>query len=172
MKHSTRRGLRISLSILATGILAACASMATVPPGTPLAQVEEHYGRPTYACPLPDGGQRLIWSRQPMGQEAFGTNVGSDGRIDKIVPLLTDQHFSVLGQGTWTPQQVLCEFGPPAERDGVGLPGDIKIVWSYRYKQYGVWNSLMYVYFGTDGKQVTRFHPGPDPMFEPREFLR
>ena len=66
---------------------------------------------------------------------------------------------------------MLCEFGPPAEQGGVGLPSSIQIVWSYRYKQNGVWDSLMHVYFGTDGERVTRFHPGPDPMYERDDFL-
>ena len=165
-----RSSLRAGAAGMALCLLGACANMAQTPPGTPISQVEAKFGQPNYSCPLPDGGRRMIWTMQPFGQHAWGTNVGADGRTDKIVPLLTDQHFEVLRQGTWTPQQVLCEFGPPAEKDGVGLPGEIKIVWSYRYLQSGVWNSLMYVYFGVDGSYVTRFHPGPDPMYEERRF--
>ena len=104
-----------------------------------------------------------------MGQYAWGTNVDSSGKTDQVVPVLTDEHFQVLKNGTWTPDQVLCEFGPPAETSAVGLPSSRQVVWSYRYKQNGVWNSLMHVYMGRDGTQVTHFHPGPDPMFEVRD---
>lgn len=168
MKTATQRSIRTGLSAITLALLGACANMAKTPPGTPVSQVVAQFGQPTIACPLPDGGQRMIWSMQPLGQYAWGTNVDASGRTDKIVPVLTDQHFKVLSQGTWTPQQVLCEFGPPAEKDGVGLPSEIQIVWSYRYRQDGVWNSLMYVYFGQDGSHVTRHHPGPDPMYEER----
>jgi hypothetical protein len=147
-------------------LLGACANMADTPPGTPLAQVEAKYGRPGYSCPADGGGQRLIWSQQPYGQYAWGTTVDAAGVTDKIQPLLTDQHFSRLASGIWTPDRVRCEFGPPAEISTVGLPSSTQIVWSYRYRQAGAWNSLMHVYFGSDGEKVTRFHPGPDPMYD------
>lgn len=164
-----RTGNKIGISLAMLGLLGACANMADIPPGASLAQVEAQFGRANYSCPLPDGGQRLVWTTQPMGQQAWGTNVNSTGNTDRVVPILTDQHFNVLKTGTWTPEQVRCEFGPPAETDMVGLPSTRQIVWSYRYLQSNVWNSLMYVYFGKDGSHVTHFHPGPDPMFEPRQ---
>lgn len=168
MTHFRLAGFAVLLS---TALLYGCASMTSVAPGTPLAQVESEFGRHNYSCPLPDGGKRVIWSRQPFGQFAWGANVDAQGRVGEVTQILTDQNFAKLGQGTWTDQQVLCEFGPPAEIDAVGLPSVRQVVWSYRYLQNGVWNSLMYVYMGPDGKQVTRFHPGPDPRFDPDRFL-
>lgn len=158
------------IALLPLVFLYGCASISTAPPGTPLAQVEAQFGAHNYSCPLPDGGRRVIWSGQPFNQFAWGTNVDAQGRVGEIIPLLTDQHFSILGEGTWTDEQVLCEFGPPAEIAGVGLPSVRQTVWSYRYQQSGVWNSLMHVYMGRDGKRVTRFHPGPDPLFDPDRF--
>jgi hypothetical protein len=80
-----RLGLPLALTTLA--MLAGCADMAAkVPPGAPLAQVEADYGRPNFTCvrpgpgPGPDGGgQRVIWTQQPLGQYAWGANVGADG---------------------------------------------------------------------------------------------
>lgn len=158
-------------AVLPLTLLYGCASVTSVPPGTPLAQVESQFGRHNYSCPLPEGGERIIWSRQPFGQFAWGTNVDTQGRVGEITPVLTDQNFAKLGTGTWTDQQVLCEFGPPAEVSGVGLPSVRQVVWSYRYLQNGVWNSLMHVYMGPDGTQVTKFHPGPDPAYDPDRFL-
>ncbi len=120
---------------MSVAFLAACGTMADTPPGTPLHQVEAKYGRPTYSCPSENGGQRLIWSMQPMGQYAWGTNVDAAGNVDRVLPLLTDEHFRVLASGTWTPEQVRCEFGPPAEITSVGLPSSSQIVWGYRYRQ-------------------------------------
>lgn len=123
-------------------------------------------GRPTLSCPLPDGGQRLIWSTQPAGQYAWRTDVDNSGRIDRVIPVLTDEMFRTLQSGRWTQEDVMCAFGPPAINAGVGMPSAHQVVWSYRYRQNGVWNSLMHVYFGSDGEYVTRMHPGPDPMFD------
>ena len=162
MTRIPRRIARASAVAAAALTLCACANIANTPPGTPLAQVEAKFGTPNFSCLLPNGGKRLIWTQQPAGQYAWGTNVNAAGDIDRIEPLLTDEHFRVLAKGTWTPERVRCEFGPPAIKDSVGLPSDTQIVWSYRYKQAQAWDSFMYVYFGRDGSHVTHFHPGPD----------
>lgn len=153
-------------TLAAAAFLAGCANPTQVPPGAPLGDAAARIGRPNFSCELPGGGQRVIWTQQPYGQYAWGANVGADGRIDQVVPVLTDAHFRRLASGTWTADQVRCEFGPPADISQVGLPNVRQVVWSYRYKQSGVWNSLMYVYMGRDGDRVTRFHPGPDPMYD------
>ena len=70
-----------------------------------------------------------------MGQYAWGTRTTPDGKVGKIDQILTDEHFRVLDEGTWTAEQVLCEFGPPAEREMVGMPSVAQMVWSYRYRQ-------------------------------------
>ncbi|AEC20429.1 putative lipoprotein [Pusillimonas sp. T7-7] len=170
MDSTLTRLTRMALTGIGLGLLSACANMADTPPGTPLHQVEAKFGRANFSCPAENGGQRLIWSQQPYGQYAWGANVNSAGITDRIEPLLTDKHFNVLATGVWTPERVRCEFGPPAEITQVGLPSSIQTVWGYRYKQSGAWNSLMYVYFGTTGQAVTRFHPGPDPMYERESF--
>ncbi len=157
---------RCAAALAAAGALAACSNLAQVPPGTPLADVAAQYGRPNFSCDMAGGGQRVIWTQQPYGQYAWGANVAADGRVDRVLPILTDAHFKLLAKGAWTADQVRCEFGPPAQVDEVGLPSVREVVWSYRYKQSGVWNSLMYVYMGRDGQRVTRFHPGPDPMYD------
>jgi hypothetical protein len=143
--------------------LAGCAQLKSVPAGTPIAEVEKQFGKPTTICTNNDGTKRMIWSEQPMGQYAYGSFVSKEGNVVAMKQLLTDEHFAMLAQGKWTDQQVTCEFGPPANTDGVAKGHEI--VWAYRYKQSGVWNSLMYVYMGADGKQVTHFHPGPDPLY-------
>lgn len=147
-------------------LLAGCANIAATPPGTPLPQVVAQFGAPTLQCINRDGQDRVIWSRQPYGQYAWGANLDAQGRVESIVPILTDEHFQILKQGTWSAEQIRCEFGPPAEIGPVGLPKVRQIVWSYRYKQDQVWNSLMYVFMGRDGQQVTKLHPGPDPMYD------
>jgi hypothetical protein len=162
---------RLALAGLAVAGLTACANMTQVPPGTPLAEVQAQFGAPNFECPQAGGGRRVIWTQQPMGQYAWGANVGTDGRLDRVMPLLTDAHFKVLEAGDWGPDRVRCEFGPPAQIDQTGLGEKREVVWSYRYKENGVWNSLMYVYMSRDGSKVTHFHPGPDPMYDDDRFM-
>lgn len=157
---------RTLVFVLSCLMLTGCADIAQTPPDTPLARIETQFGAPTLQCTDRNGRQRVIWSQQPVGQYAWGGNLDTQGRVQAVVPILTDEHFEVLRQGTWTPEQVRCEFGPPAIIDTVGLPSVRQLVWSYRYRQDHVWNSLMYVYFGHDGSHVTHFNPGPDPMYE------
>lgn len=154
--------------LLALG-LAGCANMADVPPGTSIGDVYQNFGQPNTVCARADGGQRMVWSQQPMGQYAWGTNVSPQGQIDQIYPVLTNENFAKLSTGRWTPDDLLCEFGRPAFIDEVGTPSVRQVVWNYRYRESSAWNSLMYVYMGPNGDAVTRFHPGPDPMYEPRD---
>lgn len=148
-------------------LLAGCASIADIPPGSPLDQVTARLGSPASDCPATggDGGRTMVWTTQPYGQEAWRTHVDGSGRIGPMLPALTDAEFNALRTGVWTADAVRCAFGPPAEVSQVGLPGNRQTVWSYRYRQNGVWNSLMYVYFSNDG-QVTRAHAGPDPLYD------
>ena len=165
---SPYRMVRWAAASIALASLAACANMAEVPPGTPLSQVQAQFGAPNFECPQANGGRRVIWTQQPMGQYAWGANVGPDERVDRVMPLLTDAHFKVLETGDWGPDRVRCEFGPPARIDQAGLGEKREVVWSYRYKEAGVWNSLMHVHFDQAGV-VRMMQNGPDPMFEPRE---
>ena len=162
----TQSNQRISktrtLTVVAAALtLTACAQLQSVPAGTPVSQVEKEFGKPTTVCTNNDGTQRMIWTLQPMGQYAYGSFISKDGNVVAMKQLLTDAHFAMLAQGKWTAQQVTCEFGPPANTDGVAKGNEI--VWAYRYKQSDTWPSMMYVYMGADGKEVTHFHPGPDP---------
>lgn len=171
MTHSLFRLTRYAIALASFGALSACANLSQVPPGVPLADVAAEFGQPNFACTRPDGTQRVIWTTQPLGQYAWGTNVTPDGRTEQVVAIFTDTYFKQHLAIGMNAEQVRCEFGPPAEISEVGLPSVRQTVWAYRYKQSKVWNSLMYVYMGRDGKQVTRFHPGPDPLYDEERFF-
>ena len=154
--------MTVKLSLLVcAALLSGCNTIGSVAPGTPVAEAIKAHGKPDSICKNADGTERLVWTGQPFGQFAWGTNTTKDGKIIKIEQILTDPQFEVLTLG-WTAQQVACQFGPPANMDGIAKGNEI--VWAYRYKQYDVWPSMMYVYMGSKGDRVTRFHPGPDPM--------
>jgi len=174
MRHPRHEAWRAPLRAAATAgialLLVACGSMKDIPPGTSLAEVQARYGAPTTACPLENGERRLVWSSQPMGQYAWATTVTPDGRVGPVEQILTDTAFNHVKTGVWTRERLQCAFGPPAEVSVVGLPGARSLIWSYRYRQAGAWNSLMHFYLSDDGR-VIRMHPGPDPMYDPPELL-
>jgi len=154
--------------VLASATLVGCAAMTAIAPGTPLAELESHYGRPVHACPKPDGGQRLIWSQQPAGQHAWAAEISADAQVQRIEAILTDESFERLYVGMST-DALRCTFGPPALTGQAGLGKLQRNVWSYRYRESKAWNSLMHVYLDEAGR-VERFHPGPDPLHEERWF--
>lgn len=164
-----RSGVRLAVGTAALVLLAACGTMQDIPAGTSLSEVQSRYGTPTVDCPMPDGTRRLVWSTQPMGQQAWSTVATADGKVGRVEQILTDQAFGQVKVGVWTAEQLRCHFGPPAEKSVVGMPSVRSHVWSYRYQQSGVWNSLMHFYLSEDGR-VTRMHPGPDPMYEHEEW--
>ena len=153
--------MTIKLSLLVcAALVSGCNTIGSVAPGTPVADVIKVHGKPDSTCKNTDGTERLVWTGQPYGQFAWGTNTTKDGKIIKIEQILTDPQFEILTIG-WTAKQVECQFGPPANMYGIAKGNEI--VWAYRYKQYDVWPAMMYVYMGPKGDRVTRFHPAPDP---------
>ncbi len=150
-----------ALAAASVAVLAGCANYQSVKPGMSVAEAVQKLGKPTTTCTRDDGTQRLIWTMQPYGQYAWGTNTTKQGTVVEMQQLLTDAHFQVLANGKWTDQQVLCEFGEPANKYGIAKGNEI--VWAYRYKQEGVWAEMVDVYRGQEGNLVSRFHPAPDP---------
>lgn len=161
-----QRSMRFGILGLIAVSLAACATYRDIAPNSPVQEVIARMGQPSLVCPTPDGGERLVWSYQPYGQHGYAANVGKNGLVDRVESVLTDSSFRRLDTGTWSQQDVVCAFGPPAETERLGLGEKNALVWSYRYKQGNAWNSLMHVYFGGDGSKVTRYHSGPDPLYE------
>ena len=157
---------RLAALGLAATSLAGCTTMAEIPAGTSLAEVQREYGKPTLTCERADGQQRAIWSQQPLGQYAWGTDVDAQGNVGEVIQLLDDRVFNQVSQGQWDAARVTCEFGPPAQVDSVGLPSVRKTVWGYRYMQYGTWHSIMNIFFDPETMLVVDHYPTPDPMYE------
>ena len=151
------------LALLLVFALGGCAQLQSAKPGTPVADIIKQFGKPTITCRNPDGTERLVWSLQPFGRYAWGTNITKENTIGPVTQVLTDAHFEVLSTGTWSDERVRCEFGPPADIGGIAK-GNEK-VWAYRYFESSVWYSLMYVYMGPNGNLANRHNPGPDPAY-------
>ena len=147
--------------------LSACAPMLRRTPavGAPLAEVTAKLGRPDAVYPDPEGGQVLEYRGQPMGQFQHMARIGPDGRLLSYEQVLTSQNFANVKIDNWTKDDVLRHFGRPAQASRAGVGDDE--VWSYRYKEQGVWDSLMNVYFNRRGI-VVRMQNTPDPLLDPR----
>ena len=93
------------------------------------------------------------------------------GRDDKLISyeqVLDTPGFARIKVGVSTQQDVLHTLGRPTETSYLALP---KLhVWSYRYKESGVWDSMMHVHFDHDGI-VRMMMNGPDPAKEERRFF-
>ena len=134
--------------------------------GEPVAAVTAKLGQPTGSYPAPDGGQMLEYATAPFGQFTWMAHIGPDGRLLSYEQVLTGEKFATIKVDQATKVDVLRTIGRPAETSRVRLRN--YEVWSYRYKEAGVWNSLMHVHFDEAGV-VRQMMNGPDPMFEVRD---
>ena len=161
----------ISISILTTLLaLAGCASLSGPPllPGDSIDTVKLKLGVPTASYSA--GPEQLLeYATGPMGQSTWMAHIGADGRLTRLEQVLTGEKFATIKVGSATHQDVLRAIGRPAEKSYLALR-DFE-VWSYRYKEAGVWNSMMHVHFDRAGI-VRMMQNGPDPMYEERHFFR
>ncbi len=154
--------------LVITLAMAGCALNRLLPPvGAPLAAVQAHLGQPTGV--YPDGpGQVLEYATGPMGQQTWMAHIDADGKLTAIEQALDGPVFARLKVGTAGKDDVLRTIGRPAERSFLALPQ--LEVWSYRYKESGVWNSMMHLHFDKSGV-LRMMQSGPDPMYEERRFF-
>lgn len=155
---------------LLLALLAGCASWNVPPPlpGESRAAVEARLGRPTNVYQLPTGTE-LEYATGPYGQATYMARFGPDEKLISYEQVLDAPGFARIKVGVSTQQDVLHLLGRPAEKSYLSIP---KLqVWSYRYKESGVWDSMMHVHFDQDGI-VRMMLNGPDPDKEERRFFR
>ena len=127
--------IRAAAAMVLALSLAGCAVPEWQQAGTPLAEVERTMGRPTLTEPLPGGGQRLLYSRQPAGQQVYHMDFDAGQRLTRVTQVLTLELFQALRYGVDTQDSVRRMFGPPALVERVArFDGDI---WTYRILDNG-----------------------------------
>ncbi|WP_043004571.1 hypothetical protein [Comamonas testosteroni] len=120
----------LTASLLAVG-LAGCMVPQWQKPGMPQAEVEKGMGKPTLVVALPEGGQRLVYSQQPAGQQVYHMDFDAQRKLVRVEQVLDTAHFFALRNGVDTRDDVYRMFGPPAIVEGVySFKGDI---WTYRF---------------------------------------
>ncbi len=120
----------LAMACLAGVLLAGCAVPQWLEPGTPLQTVEQSMGRPTQTEALAEGGVRLLYSRQPAGQQVYHIDFDGHHRLVSVAQVLSEASFQRLQPGVDTRASVQAFFGPPALVERVArFDGDI---WTYR----------------------------------------
>lgn len=155
----------VTLSIAFSATLSACAALMPAPVviGESEADLIAKRGLPTNR--YNDGQEQLLeYSYGPWGQRTYMARVGADGRVAAFEQVLTVEKFSTLKVGEATKADVLRTVGAPTETSYLSLP-DLE-VWSYAYREYDTWNSVMHVHFDKGGI-VRKMLNGPDLRFDP-----
>ena len=161
--------MRLSALAFVALLLGGCAhpwNTLDVPAGASREQVLAQAGPPTRVVPLPDGGQRLQYSGQPMGQYAFMVDLDASGRVVRARQVLTAGEFARIQPGTWTRADVEREFGPPARVDGVASWNGP--VMTYRWRDQALGDMFYWVYLDPQGV-VRRAHQGIEFVNAPND---
>ena len=145
--------------------LSGCSTFRQPAPDATVTEVTDRLGKPNAVYPDPDGSQWLEYRGQPMGQFQHMAHVGPDGRLLSYEQVLTSKNFARIQVNDWTRDEVLRNFGRPAEVSRDRATG--WEVWSYRYKQDDVWNSYKDIYFNARGV-VRRTEDTADPLLDDR----
>lgn len=155
---------RIALLAGLATLLSACAVFmpVTLDVGETEAEVIAKLGRPTAS--IPDGNEHLLeYSRNPWGQMIYMARFDRDNKLISYEQVLTTEKFATIKIGKFTKTDVLRTIGHPSETSY--LPLKQLEVWSYPYKESGVWNSIMHVQFDNAGI-VRVMENGQDLRFE------
>lgn len=146
-------------------VLGACASIipASVNIGDTESELIAKRGQPTHR--YQDGNDRLLeYALGPWGQKTYMARIDASGKVISFEQVLTDQKFATVKVGEANKDDVLRTIGAPTETSYLSLTA--LEVWSYPYKESGVWNSMMHVHFDRAGI-VRKMLNGPDPHFDP-----
>ncbi len=145
---------------LSAALLAACAhpwNTMNIPPGATREDVIAHGGQPARVLPMPNGGERMQYTLQPLGRYAFMVDLDNTGHVMQVRQVMTPAEFNRIVPDQWTRADVDREFGPPALVDRVAsFNGDI---YTYRWYEPGQGPMFWFVYFDPQGV-VRRAHPG------------
>jgi len=160
--------MRRFLLVAAVALVAGCAASPfggyNVAPGTTRDAVIARMGSPQRVFRLANGGERLEYSQQPWGQQAYMVDLDGSGRVIRVQQVLNEPNFQRIVPGQWTRDDIEREFGRPAKIDRVtSWPGP---VWTYRWKDRVNTDMFYWVYLDANNV-VQRAHPGIDVINAP-----
>ena len=161
--------LRSTAGALAVLLLAACANdPANLTPGVTRERALQQLGPPTSTYPL-DSGERLQYSRAPLGFQVTNVDVNAAGRVFSVRQEMDEGLFdSTIKPGVWREADMLRSYGRPYEVTRIfSFNGT---VWTWRYKHIND-DRFLYVYLDPNGT-VDHWNVGDDfvngPSFRAR----
>ena len=132
----TRLLRTIALVAAFSATLAGCAlgpySPSGVPAGASCEEILRVMGPPTAAYGMPDGHERLEYTRQPAGRHTFMVDLDAGGRLAHWENVLDEQHFAAIVPGMRAPD-VLRLIGPPSFTARYARPSP-GTTWNYRFE--------------------------------------
>lgn len=155
----------LMLACAAALLLAGCAQpWQQFQAGADQSTIVSRLGPPREVYDLPDGGKRLMWPTQPMGETTTAADIDTSGKITNVRQMLQESEFYRAQIGQWTKRDVLINFGRPVETSYFPLMK--REVWTYRYVEDNVWY-LMYSFYFDDQGIVRLMQKTPDPLHDP-----
>lgn len=146
-------------------ILGGCALLTAPPvsPGDAEPDVIAKLGKPTHR--FQDRQEHLLeYMKGPWGQRTFIARIGADNKLISYEQVLTAEKFATIKVDSATKTDVLHAIGTPSETSYLSR---LELeVWTYPYKETGVWDSMMHVHFDKNGI-VRMMQNGPDMRFDP-----
>ncbi|WP_227242687.1 hypothetical protein [Paraburkholderia caribensis] len=160
------RPARGALAVLACAVLlGGCAQpWQNYQAGADQSTIVARLGPPREVYDLPNGGKRLMWPTQPMGETTTAADVDASGKIVNVRQVLQPNEFYRAEIGKWTRDDVLVNFGRPVETNYFPLMK--REVWTYRYLEDNVWY-MMYSFYFDDQGILRLTQKTPDPLHDP-----
>ena len=151
----------LAVSLLA--LLVGCASLSIPTQGMTEEEVISMRGTPN--AEFEENGTRTLeWTAPATGQYTYMAKIAPDGRLVSFENVLTVERFYSLKPGISTKHDVLKTVGHPNKMESEHLTLSDSDTWCYRYKEEGVWNSMMTIHFDKQGV-VKRLENGIDPLY-------
>ncbi|WP_133650600.1 hypothetical protein [Paraburkholderia flava] len=162
---SAARWRRAAAACLGALALAGCVQpWQKFQPGADQSTIVAQLGAPREVYDLPNGGKRLMWPTQPMGETTVAADIDGAGKIVNVRQVLQPLEFYRAEIGKWTKNDVLVNFGRPEET--AYFPLMKREVWTYRYLEDNVWYMMYSFYFDNQGI-VRLTQKTPDPLHDP-----
>ncbi len=153
----------MAAAALSTLLLSGCASMQRPQAGITEAELIDMRGKPAYE--MADGDIRILeWTANNSNQYTYMAKIAPDGKMLSFEQVLTVEKFATIKPEVSTKEDVIKAVGHPNKFESDYLPLVDEDVWTYRYKESGIWDSMMHIHFGPNGV-VKRLENGLDPLY-------
>jgi hypothetical protein len=127
-----------SLAALVAAVCAGLAGCANVlsyqaVPGEAEPVLLARLGPPSERAVRAEGGQRLVYTRGPMGRGTTMIELDAAGRVLRSYEALTADRMASIQPGMPV-ADVQARLGPPAQRSGLAMEG--RQLWAWRFPTY------------------------------------